>query len=204
MPVEVRERWNHNNHYHDRLLSELPPALDRALDVGCGHGFFAARLAERAVQVDAVDVDAGVVAEAERLHGSARVTFRAGDFLALRPPAESYDAVTSIAALHHMELSAALHEMRRVLRPGGHLALVGLYRARTPADFAVAGLAVVPNWIRTRLLDPADPGSLEMTAPIRPPAASLREIRAAAGAELPGARVHRHLYWRYSLCWRKA
>jgi ubiquinone/menaquinone biosynthesis C-methylase UbiE len=204
MTDAVRERWHHNNHYHGWLLRHLPEPCERALDVGSGHGFFAARLAERARRVDAVDLDAGVVAEAARLHPAEGLTFTAGDFLALSLPADAYDAVTSIAALHHMPLVPALREMRRVLRPGGRLAVLGLYRMHDPVDYAVACLAVVPNLIRTKLLDPGGDGSIGMIAPAKPPTATLGEIRRAAAAELPGARVHRHVYWRYSLLWEKA
>jgi ubiquinone/menaquinone biosynthesis C-methylase UbiE len=203
MTALARERWHHNNHYHGWLLRHLPESCERALDVGSGHGFFAALLAERSRHVDAVDVDAGVVAEAARLHPAEGLTFTAGDFLALSLPSDGYDAVTSIAALHHMPLVPALREMRRVLRPGGRLAILGLHRTSTPLDYAVACLAVVPNLVRTRLLDRGGDGALDMTAPAKPPAATLGEIRRAAAAELPGARVHRHVYWRYSLLWEK-
>jgi ubiquinone/menaquinone biosynthesis C-methylase UbiE len=198
-----RERWNHNNHYHERLLHGLPPSFERALDVGCGQGFFAARLAERARRVDAVDRDDAVLTEAQRLHADERIAFRAGDFLALGLEAETYDAITSLATLHHMELAPALREMRRLLRPGGHLAVLGLYRMRTPADFATAVAAVAPNWIRNRFEARRAGGALEMTAPTKPPAASLADIGLAAARELPSARIHRHLYWRYSLFWTK-
>ena len=202
MAADPRERWNHHNHYHEWLLRHLPPSCDRALDVGCGQGFFAARLASVAAHVDAVDVDRATLDLAARLHPAGRVSFRAGDFLAMGLPAGGYDVVASIAALHHMEVVGALREMRRLLRPGGRLAVLGLYRARTPPDYATAGLAMVPNWIRRQLVARIAGGSIDMAAPARTATASLAEIRSAAEAVLPGARIHRHLYWRYSLFWR--
>jgi len=47
--------FNHNDHYHRLLLRQLPPGCRRALDVGCGTGRFARRLAQRGIQVDAID-----------------------------------------------------------------------------------------------------------------------------------------------------
>ena len=38
-----------------------------------------------------------------------------------------------------------------------------------------------------------------MTAPTAPPETTLAEIRAAAAQVLPGARIRRRLFWRYSL-----
>ena len=46
--------WNHNNHFHNYLLRQLPKKVNRTLDVGCGLGFFAKKLAERSELVEAV------------------------------------------------------------------------------------------------------------------------------------------------------
>ncbi len=54
--------WDHNAHYHEFLLQRLPARPGRALDVGCGTGAFARRLAQRAEAVDAVDVSPGMIA----------------------------------------------------------------------------------------------------------------------------------------------
>ena len=40
--------WDHNSYYQPRLLRALPARCERVLDVGCGKGEFAIRLAERA------------------------------------------------------------------------------------------------------------------------------------------------------------
>ena len=53
MPVDLH--WDHNAWYQARLLRALPAHLDQVLDVGCGAGSFAARLAARARHVDAID-----------------------------------------------------------------------------------------------------------------------------------------------------
>jgi SAM-dependent methyltransferase len=43
-------------------------------------------------------------------------------------PAEHYDAIVSVTALHHMPLDDALWRLSRALRPGGVLAAVALPR----------------------------------------------------------------------------
>jgi len=37
--------WNHNVHYQPVILNAVPPGCRTALDVGCGDGLLAARLA---------------------------------------------------------------------------------------------------------------------------------------------------------------
>jgi 2-polyprenyl-3-methyl-5-hydroxy-6-metoxy-1,4-benzoquinol methylase len=58
--------WDHNAYYHRLLLRQMPLRCRRVLDVGCGAGAFAARLAERSEQVDALDRSAEMIEEAKR------------------------------------------------------------------------------------------------------------------------------------------
>jgi 2-polyprenyl-3-methyl-5-hydroxy-6-metoxy-1,4-benzoquinol methylase len=53
--------WDHNAYYHRLLLRQLPQKCARVLDVGCGAGSFATRLAQRANQVDAIDRSAAMI-----------------------------------------------------------------------------------------------------------------------------------------------
>ena len=41
------EYWNHNVHYLPVILAAVPPGCGAALDVGCGDGLLARRLAAR-------------------------------------------------------------------------------------------------------------------------------------------------------------
>src|SRR5690348_7316881 len=90
----------------------------RALDVGCGLGAFAARLAGRAAHVDAIDVDAQAIAHASTAHHAANLRFIAGDFIETHLPDDSYDFIAAVASLHHMDMNAALRKMKSLLRPG--------------------------------------------------------------------------------------
>jgi ubiquinone/menaquinone biosynthesis C-methylase UbiE len=53
--------WNHNAYNHRLLLGQLPQRRHRVLDVVCGAGSFAARLAGRVEQVDAIDRSAAMI-----------------------------------------------------------------------------------------------------------------------------------------------
>ncbi len=198
-------RWDHNAHYHDYLLRQLPRSVERALDVGCGGGDFARLLAARARAVDAVDVSPEMIARARTVPAQpSNITWIEGDVLVLDLPLGGYDAVTAIASLHHLPLDAALRRFAGLLRPGGLLAVLGLYRVAAAGDYVLAALAMVSNpavgaWKAAR-----GAGRLsDATMPVRNAASTLAEIRGAADRHLPGAVLRRHLFFRYSLVWRR-
>jgi ubiquinone/menaquinone biosynthesis C-methylase UbiE len=58
--------WDHNAYYHRLLLRQLPQRCHCVLDVGCGTGSFAAKLAQLSEQVDAVDRSAAMIEDAKR------------------------------------------------------------------------------------------------------------------------------------------
>jgi len=91
--------WDHNVWYHRLLLRQVPPGAARVLDVGCGAGALAARLAGRAERVAAVDRDPAMVALA-RGRVPANVTVVQADACTVDLPAGAYDAVLSVSSLH--------------------------------------------------------------------------------------------------------
>jgi len=121
-------RWRTAENSAGYLLPFLAPGL-RLLDVGCGPGTITLDLAARVApgQTVGVDRDAGVVADAQRLLDSRRVPgvqFRTADAYALGVDDGSFDVVHAHQVLQHLtDPVAALVEMRRVLRPGGVLAV---------------------------------------------------------------------------------
>src|SRR5690349_21067719 len=50
--------WNHNVHYQPVILRAVPAGCGAALEVDCGDGLLASRLAERCAEVIAIDLDA--------------------------------------------------------------------------------------------------------------------------------------------------
>jgi len=139
--------WHHNSYYQPRLLRALPARCERVLDVGCGAGDFAIRLAERAGRVDAVDRSAGMI-EAARRAVPANVTCWQGDVAEMTLPAGAYDAITSISALHHMSLPTVLPRLAQALRPGGLLVAIALYRLDVPRDLPLEAVSMLANFSR--------------------------------------------------------
>ena len=58
----MADYWNHNVYYQPLILGAVPPGCGSALDVGCGDGLLACRLAERCRDVTGVDRDHTMIA----------------------------------------------------------------------------------------------------------------------------------------------
>jgi SAM-dependent methyltransferase len=202
--------WSHNAYYHRWMLRHLPPTVGWALDVGCGRGDLAMAMAGRAQHVDAVDASEAMIEVARRravIAGAGAVNWVAGDILDGTLPLRSngYDVVTAVASLHHMPLYPGLRRLAELVRPGGLLVIVGLYRSATAVDYGVDAVAVQVNALVGAVLAAqgraGKPGEADM--PVRDPVDSLAAIRSAAAEITPGAVVTRRLYFRYSLLWRR-
>jgi SAM-dependent methyltransferase len=204
--------WDHNAYYHRLLLQHLPSSCGRVLDVGCGAGELAAKLASRSDHVDALDRSPAMVERAARAV-PANVTCIAADVLEEPLPESAYDAIVSMSALHHMPLDAALPRLARALRPGGVLAVVALPRTdllrEWPAELA-AGIAHRLYGVAFALIRAAgrrSPYAIQPSHAIMPmvlsPPLTTREVREQAFTLLPGATVRRLVFWRYFLLWHK-
>jgi SAM-dependent methyltransferase len=101
---------------YPKVLSLLPPAPARILDVGAGQGYFCRLLRERGYEVEACDY--------RRANFKAdEIPFHESDLSrAIGLPDESFDCVVSIEVMEHIENHAAyVREMMRVLKKGGTL-----------------------------------------------------------------------------------
>ncbi|MHC3817279.1 class I SAM-dependent methyltransferase [Streptomyces sp. DT9] len=197
--------WDHNAHYHRWIMRQVPKRFGTALDIGSGSGDLARLLGTRSGTVRGLDADPAIVARARELTvPAAPVTFTVGDALTDTPPG-SYDVITCVAALHHLPFSDALGAFRRHLAPGGTLVVVGVARAQSTGDRLLGAAAVPLNvamaWIKNRGRRSARPAS--MTAPTRPAVMSFADIAREARQLLPGARLRRRVFWRYTLVWHQ-
>lgn len=198
--------WDHNAHYHSWVLRQLPKRYGRALDVGCGSGDLARLLAGRSTSaVLGVDADPAIVDRARELTSpTVPVTFTAADAMTGIPDGP-YDVITCVAVVHHLPYADALALFRRRLAPGGTLVVVGLARAESPVDHLLGAVAVPANlvmaWVKNRGRRAERPVS--MSARTRAPEAGFGEVVREARRVLPGCRVRRRLFWRYTLVWRK-
>jgi len=209
--VNARHPWNHNDHFHDWILRNLPARRQAAVDVGCGTGVLAGRLAPYFAHVTGIDADEGMAAAAvARLAGDPRVSIvRCGfDEFAAAQDGEA-DLITMVAVLHHLDLADALARIPPLLAPGGRLLVVGLAKADSLADTVVDLISAAANPVMGFIKHPRParpPGqsaASHFVMPVRDPVTTLAEISAEASISLPGAAVRRRMYFRYTLRWAK-
>lgn len=123
------------------LRRYLPPVPAHLLDVGCGTGHYAGRLADEGYSVTAVDLDTAMITYG-RAHYP-RVAFHIMNMLDIGTLAQSFDGVACIgntaAHLKQAGLVDFLDAVRHVLVPGGPFILQVMnwdyVLAQTKVDF---------------------------------------------------------------------
>jgi trans-aconitate methyltransferase len=120
------------------LLRVLDPQPgERILDLGCGTGDLAQRIAASGAVPLGLDRSETMIAEARRKHP--RLRFVVADAETFREP-EPFDAVFSNSALHWMRNAPTVVEtIWRALRPGGRF--VSEFGGKDNARAVIAGLA---------------------------------------------------------------
>jgi 2-polyprenyl-3-methyl-5-hydroxy-6-metoxy-1,4-benzoquinol methylase len=181
------------------VLAALPADAARVLDVGCGDGILTADLADAGIpHVVGLDIDQNVLDRARARHEGKAIEWRQGDVLDAAFEPESFDAVVSVASLHHMDGAAALSCFARLTKPGGTVAIVGL-AANAWSDLPLAAVGMT-----LRQLLGLVHGHWSHSAPTCwPPPLTYGEMKALSARVLPGVRYRRHWLGRYSLIWRR-
>ena len=196
--------------HHDAFLCALVPddAVDVA-EIGCGLGRLARKLARPGRRVLGVDLSPEMIARARaKSQGVGGVTFLCADFLSEELEGRTFDAVVSVATLHHVPPHAGLAGLARLVRPGGRLIVQDLRVTDGLLDELRACSTLIPRalkrWARTgRLLEPRavrDAWKRHGRTETYP---SFEEARRLATEHLPGVRVDKHWDWRYTAVWQR-
>ena len=145
MPAHVIE------HYLDKRVRFVVEHCDRGdgLDVGCGTGVLAQRLADAGFRMSGVDPSQGML-DVLAQRGAGRASAAAARARPCPTSDDTFDLVLSVATMHHIAdpdgVRATLAEMVRVARPGGRV-LVWDHNPRNP------------YWSRLMAKVPQDDGS---------------------------------------------
>jgi ubiquinone/menaquinone biosynthesis C-methylase UbiE len=206
-----------NEHYAGFLLRHLPVNCQNALEIGCGTGAFARLLAQRSQNVLALDLSPEMIRIAgERSAQFANIEFELADVCERVLPAKSFDCIVSIATLHHLPFREVLLKMKAALKPGGVLLVLDLFEPERnllkPEGLLDAGLNVLAMGMSVslrlihqgRLLprrEVRDAWAEHLRHDIY---ATMSEVRRLCAEIFPGAKVRKHLLWRYSIIWTRA
>jgi ubiquinone/menaquinone biosynthesis C-methylase UbiE len=129
LPAHVVEHYLRKR---SRFVVEHCPRGE-GLDVGCGTGTLAARLAGAGYRMSGVDSSEGMLDVLRERSPAVRAVRGSGTELPF--PDESFDLVLSVAVMHHIadapDVTRTLAEMVRVARPGGRI-LVWDHNPRNP------------------------------------------------------------------------
>jgi SAM-dependent methyltransferase len=149
------------DHYLEKRASFVIEHCPRgsALDVGCGTGALAARLADAGYEMVGVDPSEGMLGVLEQR--TSKVRGVRGSGTALEFPDSSFDLVYCVAVMHHIaepeDVRQTLFEMVRVTRPGGRVLIWDhnprnpywrLLMARVPQDTGEERLVGVDELLR--------------------------------------------------------
>ncbi|RKU03337.1 class I SAM-dependent methyltransferase [Burkholderia sp. Nafp2/4-1b] len=144
--VAVYDRFNAGDRDFAFYASRIGTTRQRILDLGCGTGTFARRLAAAGHDVVAIDPAPAMIDHARRQPGAGAVRWFACDVDSL-PPGTPFDAVVMTGhafqcLLTDADIDATLRGVRRVLADGGRFLFetrnprVEPWRAWTPAASA--------------------------------------------------------------------
>ena len=207
--TEEHERGGAADIYYNYLMRQLPPRPESVLEIGCGTGAFTRLLASRARSVRALDLSPQMIRLAkEKSAGCENIEYVLGDWMQLSLPAEAFDCIVSIATLHHLPLTPALLRMKDALKPDGVLVIHDLVADAGLADKSLSALAyplslVSRFWKTGRLRNPREVREAWTEHGKHEVYLTLDEVKAMCREHLPAAQVKRHLFWRYTIVWRK-
>ena len=127
---ELVEQHRYTKEWHIPQAANFAQAKNlRVLEIGCGLGTDGAQFAKAGADYTGIDLTEAAVDLSRRRFELTNLkgTFRTADAEQLDFPDDSFDIVYSHGVLHHTpDISRAINEVHRVLRPGGR-AVVMLY-----------------------------------------------------------------------------
>ena len=207
--LNEQQGWNHNSHYHHFLLKQLTSKCKTILDIGCGTGEFSRLLAKRASRVIAIDLSPNMIEVAkEKSQQYPNIDFQVADVLQWDFPREEFDAIFSIATVHHLPVEKLLPNLKATLKPGGKLVILDLLEHESLRDILSDFIAVPVNWLFQAIKNRDIQLSPEAAEAMREHLLTDEYLTLSQAKEiyttlLKKSKVRKHLFWRYSVVWEK-
>ncbi|MBN2737151.1 MAG: class I SAM-dependent methyltransferase [Spirochaetales bacterium] len=206
---KLPDLWDHNRQYHHFLLKHLSCKYNAALDIGCGTGEFTRALSPFCKQVIGIDVSESMIGEAKKRNPGKNISYIHQDIESyLENSDKKYDIIASIATFHHLDQKNMLRKVEGRLKPGGLLLILDLYQNQRSMDYILSGLASVCNpfyylFYRGTLFNTKAERAAWENHIRYDEYLSIKELKRMSKNIMNGAKLRRHLFWRYSLVYRK-
>lgn len=113
-----------NEHISRYLFASRLCRFKKVIDLGCGSGYGAAELAQKAASVVGVDVSEQAILEASAQYKAENLNFEVASLDQLPFADQSFQLAVCFEVIEHLtNFRALLSEARRVLEPGGQLVI---------------------------------------------------------------------------------
>jgi ubiquinone/menaquinone biosynthesis C-methylase UbiE len=203
------ENWNHNAQYHRYLINKIPEQCRHILEIGCGTGGFSRLLAQRAERVLAIDLSSQMIRlaqESSKLYPN--IDFVTSDAMTYHLPENQFDCIATLTTLHHLPMETILRKIKMALKPGGVFVCLDLYQRSNLSDLFFDSVAYPANLFLSLIKTGKPRPSKEVREAYAEHGKTdtyltLPQIEQICADILPGALVSRHLFWRYSIIWKK-
>jgi len=144
----------------------------------------------------------------ERSKRYPNIEFVMGDAMTYDLPDEQFDCIATLTTIHHLPLETILRRISRALKPGGTFVCLDLYQRSDLSDLLFDGVAYPASLFLALVKNGKPRPSREMREAYAGHGKTdtylaLPRIRQVCADILPGALVSRHLFWRYSIIWKK-
>jgi len=204
-----KRRWDNNTHYTPTVLKAVNTLIGgTAIDAGCGTGDGARRLAKLYKKVVAYDISPQMIEKASELSEKFdNIEYKNESFLDADIEESSCGCLLCVSMLHHMDMEAFFRKAKHILKKGGRLLVVDLYKMETagdalasifgsllkrPMQFIRGAAKVTPIEVETWRKH----GALEEYR-------TINEVKKLAEGMLGDVKIKRRLFFRYTLVWIK-
>jgi ubiquinone/menaquinone biosynthesis C-methylase UbiE len=202
------ERCDNPTDYEEYLAKQIPEQCGNVLEIGCGTGRFSRMLARRAEKVLAIDLSPQMICLTQKhstLHKN--IEFVVADAMTYELPDDHFDCIATVTTMHHLPTKPILAKIKKALKPGGVFVCLDLYQRSTLTDLMFDSIAYAAN-IFLSLIKTGPRASREFREAYAEHGKTdtyltLGQIKEIFADVLPGAVVKRHLFWRYSVVWKK-
>jgi 2-polyprenyl-3-methyl-5-hydroxy-6-metoxy-1,4-benzoquinol methylase len=201
--------WDHNQQYQNYLIKNIPPKNEYVLDIGCGTGELTKKLLEKGEKIIGIDVAEKMIQEANKRNSHKQIEYictTAEKYL--EETEKTFDIIISIAALHHMDEKTILAKMKDKLTKGGQILILDLIKEKEPVDYVVSFIGMILN----PLIILIKRGRIKVTKEEKEAwkdhfqydeYLTLKEVKKITKETLGKAKIKRHIFWRYSIMYRK-